>query len=179
MTVTIISDGIVWNYNQNKHSFQQLTKQQIMDLQTAKKEIAEKSRKEKGKKLYLNVSNDGEVGISETFIKDSSGFCYRNGSEIALPEDSKSPEPKEKNKTKTIMEKTAVKKAVKKVAAKKATNGKVEGRKVNISIKAMRIGLKKGFIYRDPQGIKQTEKYMATRKNQDLVREGMYESKEK
>jgi hypothetical protein len=74
------------------------------------------------------------------------------------------------------MEKKQTKKApVKKVAAVKAKE--TTAKKVDISIKDMRANLKKGFVYRDPQGVKQTEKYMATRKNQDHVREGMLESK--
>lgn len=89
-----------------------------------------------------------------------------------------------KSAPKKAAKKVAPKKAAKKVAKKAAKKSapkvtkKFEGAKiVSISIKDMRANLKKGYVYRDPQGVIQTEKYMATRAKQDHVREGMQEFK--
>lgn len=81
-----------------------------------------------------------------------------------------------------VKTKPAKKAAKKKVVAKKATAKKSVsaadwGKKVSISIKDMRAGIKKGNVYRDPQGVIQTEKYLVTRAKQDYVREGMYVGK--
>lgn len=83
-----------------------------------------------------------------------------------------------KTKPKQVMTKKAVKKvAPKKVAHKKVAGSESWGKQVSISIKDMRAGIKKGFAYRDPQGVIQSEKYLATRAKQDHVRDGMYVSK--
>lgn len=155
-----------------------------MDLLSAKKEIVTKSRQKKGQIFYLTVDQDGEVSISEKFQKGFSHAAYKGGSEIALPEESVTVESKQKSdKTAAAAnaDKTMAKKATKKAPAKKAaaktTTSADWGKKVNISIKDMRAGIKKGLVYRDPQGVKQTEKYLATRAKQDFVREGMYEGK--
>lgn len=83
--------------------------------------------------------------------------------------------------------KNANKKAAKKVApvnsksvAKASAPKKVVsgGKKVDISIKQMLLNMKKGFFYRDPQGVRQSENYMKGRANQDHVRTGMLEFKE-
>lgn len=205
--IRLLSDGLVRTTKKGDgtvNEFIPLTKQQIMDLQTAKKKIADTSNKDPKTKYYLNVDDDGEVEISKTFIKDASGLCYRNGSEIALPVEAMDiPVPKEKGKRRqtlqeigeelgvvnkksskqTVATETATnmaKKNAKKAPAKKATAKKSSadwGKKVDISIKDMRAGIKNGFQYRDPQGIIQSEAYMATRARQDHVREGMYVAK--
>jgi hypothetical protein len=99
------------------------------------------------------------------------------------------PLPKEKTKSTSKTMETKPKKATKKVAKKaakktvKAKAPKGEARvyapkpgekKVNISIKDMIAGIKKGFRYRDPQGVFQSEAYLKTRANQDYVRDGMW-----
>lgn len=93
-------------------------------------------------------------------------------------------EAERQNKSINKQTKPVMKTKVKKVAAKKATSKKAApagaaswGKVVSISIKDMRAGIKKGFVYRDPQGVIQSEKYMATRAKQDHVRDGMYVSK--
>jgi len=61
---------------------------------------------------------------------------------------------------------------------KPANIKKIEGAKiVAISIKDMRAGLKNGIKYYDPQGVSQNETYLASRANQDYIREGMQELK--
>lgn len=61
---------------------------------------------------------------------------------------------------------------------KPASIKKIEGAKiVAISIKDMRAGIKKGIKYYDPQGVSQNETYLASRANQDYIREGMQELK--
>jgi hypothetical protein len=172
-----------------------------MDLLSAKKEAIEKSKKEK-RTIYIVVDeNDGEFTVHGAPLRGTL-YAYKNGGETALPPKAAAESSEVKLKSKkqgkssqpaNVSEKinkkemaTKTKKAAKKVAKKSAkkTNSKATGfdkndkktwgKKVNVSIKAMRDGLKKGFIYRDPQGVKQTEVYMATRSNQELVREGMY-----
>lgn len=76
----------------------------------------------------------------------------------------------------TMKTKKVVKKAAKKVAVKKPAKAEW-GKVVSISIADMRAGIKKGKVYRDPQGVIQSEAYMKTRAKQNYVREGMYESK--
>jgi len=73
----------------------------------------------------------------------------------------------------------AVNKSTTPVKGKKpASIKKIEGAKiVAISIKDMRAGLKKGFKYYDPQGVSQNETYLASRANQEYIREGMQELK--
>lgn len=88
---------------------------------------------------------------------------------------SKNESMKTKTKKVAAKKKAAPKKATKKVSRKVAP--KEGGKKVNISIKAMIANTKKGFVYRDPQGVKQTIAYMEKRANQDYVREGMWEYK--
>jgi hypothetical protein len=102
----------------------------------------------------------------------------------------KTMETKEKSPAKKVAakkEKPAKKVAAKKVAApkKKAAakkNGAARkfepGKIVSISIADMIKNINKGlYFYRDPQGVRQTVKYMKTRANQDYVREGMHQYK--
>lgn len=63
-----------------------LTKQQAMDLMSAKQSIREKTRVDKGKTLYINVDDEGECSISDSFDRSASAYAYKNGNEIALPE---------------------------------------------------------------------------------------------
>lgn len=154
------------------------------------------------------VDDEFEVrtGDKVDIDKDDIYSTWRNGIKIDAPEGKKQ-EPTELpplqkgkkqevkiiNETKTTneMKKVSKKSAVKKVSTKKAaapkkakkaaSKGSREfepGKVVSISIADMRKNMKKGFYYRDPQGVRQTEKYMATRANQDWVREGMHEYKE-
>lgn len=78
--------------------------------------------------------------------------------------------------------KKVAKKVAKKAPAKKLTPKTAKkfapGKVVKISIADMIKNMKKGFYYRDPQGVRQTEAYMKTRANQEYVREGMHEYKE-
>lgn len=172
-SVSILSDAIVWNTN-GAHSLQELTKKQYMDLQTAKKEIVAKSRKSPKTKYFLNVDDEGEVNISEDFDPKASGFCYRNGSEIALPEYKIEP----KNKTikegapNAIMAKKNGKKSA--PAAKKSAAD--WGKKVKISIADMRKAIKKGQQFRNLQGQIMSGAHLASKARQEHVRE-MYSAK--
>lgn len=65
-----------------------------MDLLSAKKEIVEQSRQDKKKTFFIDVDDEGECSISTTFTKNHSCAAYRNGSEIALPEDTIVPDLK-------------------------------------------------------------------------------------
>lgn len=160
-----------------------------MDLLSAKRDAQVESKKLK-KTVYVIVDDEGECTTSGAPLKGAI-FAYTKGAESPLPPDAakaasekgKTSKPltetkKQNNKT-MATKKAAAKKATKKSAPKKSTgfdknDKKTWGKKVNVSIKAMRDGLKKGFVYRDPQGVKQTEAYMSTRANQDFVREDMY-----
>lgn len=167
-----------------------------MDLKSAMKAVVERSKKDPKKLFYLNVDAEGEFEISNTFKQPASTACYRNGSEIALPTAPLTTEEKEQTKKQTKKagepvnsnnmkneknkpaKKAAAKKGAKKGAAKKSTkDSSTWGKQVDISIKDMRAGIRKGFQYRDPQGVIQTEKYMATRAKQDHVRTGMWVAK--
>lgn len=69
-----------------------------------------------------------------------------------------------------------------KKASAKRKNGATRvfepGKIVSISIKDMINNInKKLYYYRDPQGVRQTVKYMKTRANQEYVREGMRQYK--
>jgi hypothetical protein len=175
-----------------------------MDLLSAKKEAIEKSKKEK-RTVYIVVDGDGECSVHGAPLKGSIA-AYNKGSEVALPPNAaadqenseallkgkkaKSSGPKSDDKTKINEKMATVKKSAPKKAEKKTktstekksatgfdkANKATWGKKVDVSIKKMREGLKKGFIFRDPQGVKQTEEYMKGRANQDFVRKGMYQS---
>lgn len=147
-----------------------------MDLQTAKKEIVAKSRKDPKAMFFLNVDDEGEVSVSKQFVLNSSGFCYRNGSEIALPERSETPEPKTKGSKQTVATETANKMATKKAASKKSSAKPAAkaaadwGKKAEVSIKDMRARLKKGEVFRNLQGVLLTETILKEKARQEHVR---------
>lgn len=164
-----------------------------MDIISAKVEAAQQSKRS-GKKVYIIADEDGECTLNNAPLKGTIAV-YSNGSEVepeaetSSPaqspkpdkEEKKSPVKKEMEKKSAPVKKGTAKKAVKKVAtkkvaAKKSSGNKFEGgKKVDISIKDMLAKTKKGFYYRDPQGVRQSEAYLAGRTNQEYVREGMYE----
>lgn len=105
-----------------------------MDLQSAKKQASAESRKDSKTKYFLNVDDDGEVSISKDYDKDSSTMCYKNGSEIALPEISAAPEPKQNKGTKQENSKTTNKTVATETAnsmAKKASVSKKSAKKTS------------------------------------------------
>jgi hypothetical protein len=132
--------------------------------------------------------------LTITKIKDTDDVysIWRDGAKIDSPNGKKEVETKTENKMAKTAKKVAPKKAAKKVAVKKVAAPKKEkvakvngskrvfepGKLVDISIADMRSNMKKGFFYRDPQGVRQTESYMSTRQKQDHVRTGMHEYKE-
>ncbi len=121
MTTRITTDGIDWHKRAGMYSFQQLTNKQIMDLLSAKKEIVTRSRKDVKKTFYLNVDDDGEVSVATDFDADASAAAYKNGSEIALPKETVTPEPKVKGKKRIEHETTAVDTESVKEKGKKST----------------------------------------------------------
>lgn len=173
-----------------------------MDLLNARKKAIELSQKEKRKQYIIVDEQTGECSVNHAPLRGTIAG-YLNGAEFEFKTIVQVPEKKVVTKpiTKTTEEKAAPVKAAtksktenkvetkvkskptkkvaaKKVAAKKATNKVVPGKKVNISIADMITNSKKGFVYRDPQGVRQSVEYMKGRANQEYVREGMYESKE-
>ena len=190
-SISILSMGIVWNKH-GGHSLQELTKQQLMDLQTAKKAAAEKSRSEKKKTVYLNVDDEGEVNLSDTYDKDSTALAYKAGSQIALPKaewsdavsknvvkETKSSKSNKQNTAKqTVATETAEtmknknsKKAAAKPAKKSAALAAVTGAKKNLAVKEIIKLLDKGVkVYRqsapNANGLLQSKR-MRKQKNQD------------
>ena len=173
-----------------------------MDLVSAHKEVKLISKKDK-KVQYFVILEDSEFVVKKFDAvkpKDEVYSVWRGGVKIDEPKNEQAEiveeviEPVEtKNKsekvnstkmeTKTKKAKPA-KKAAKKVATKKVakkSNGTkrvfTPGKVVSISIADMIKNTKKGFVYRDPQGIIQSVKYNESRANQDYVREGMHEYK--
>lgn len=175
-----------------------------MDLISAKAAAAKESKVQK-KPIYVLIDADGESdissaplrGVAHKFvggIEDKNFAPHVTDKATEQPAKNKSI-PAQSEKAKKIISKnqieetmTTVKKAPKKVAAKKAAPKKVSapkkaankadwGKAASISIKDMRAGIKKGIVYRDPQGVIQTEKYLATRAKQDYIREGMFAGK--
>lgn len=170
-----------------------------MDLISAQVEAAKLSKTKRKELVYIVLVEDEFKVTTEVDIdKDDIYSTWRAGVKIEEPHADKQAEAKEakaskqtKNETTEQMEtktktakksaKKAAKKVAKKSAVKKVSNGVKRafepGKVVNISIADMRKNLKKGYLYRDPQGVIQTEKYMATRAKQDHVRTGMHEYK--
>jgi hypothetical protein len=171
-----------------------------MDLQSAKMLAVKTSGQKREQRFYIVETRNGEFEVRPEPAKKPGGnwAVYKNGSEIQLTKEeddelnygkrritkegkavtTQPAEQKKASKHLSTQQSAAAANAdtmAKKGAAVKAKE--TTAKKVDISIKDMRANLKKGFVYRDPQGVKQTEKYMATRKNQDHVREGMLESK--
>lgn len=183
---SVTSDAAIWYEGNRMTSSISLTNKQVMDLQSAKKEIIARSKKEKGKKLYLNVDDEGEVNVSEEYIPNSSGFCFRNGSEIALPADSKkTPEPKTKSNKKTVetensnVMETKSKKSAKKVARKTAKAEKAPrveadakgAKKQTLAIKEIVKLLRAGHLVFTTSGNLMHETSQAALSNQDRERE--------
>lgn len=142
--------------------YRELTKQQAMDLMSTKTLIREQSRKEKNKTLFVNIDDEGECSISDTFVKDESAYAFRNGSEIAIE---LIEEPRKKNKKKinqtsedanlesmaTAKSTKPAKKAAKKVSKKNegsAYGPKVSGPKATMTVKAIVAALKAGKTVR-------------------------------
>lgn len=160
---------------------------------------------EKEGEFYISFKNDKGFTIlveDETNLKGleigsarlnrfSKQSVWVNGEQTKDPQpiaEKISPKPKKspiKNEVKTELEnesnmknKKQGKKATKKNGAAKKVVSKADwGKAVSISIKDMRAGIKKGFQYRDPQGVIQTENYMSTRARQDHVRDGIFVAK--
>lgn len=156
------TSGIARVYFRNGQQFGggnniELTKQQRMDLMSCKQSIKEKSKIEKNKTFYINVDDEGEFSISNTFDRSSSAYAYKNGGEIALPNpsdlvvDGKVLKPKTKvktiqpseddnletsmeTKTKKVAKKTGTK-AAKKVSKKSVAPGTAYGPKVSVADK--------------------------------------------
>lgn len=102
-------------YQQFKHK-----PSKIMKLSDAKHKAIEQSRK--GGKVYIDVDEKGICSISKKFNQDSSVFCYKNGSEIALDNYKKISAPETQNLT--VMEKKKVSKPAAKKVEAKPTKGK-------------------------------------------------------
>lgn len=145
-----------------------------MDLITAKVEAAKLSR-EKRTQVYVNLTDDEEVEISETAGKDVL-HIFANGSEISeqgVGEQSETKTPVTKNKstikTKINMatkksSKKPAKKLGKKVEAVKNTapksSGKTTGGQQTLTIKAIREKINKGFYALNKDGKNLTPKYL-------------------
>lgn len=164
-----------------------------MDLINAQAKAKADSKKEKDTLYYVILEEDEFEVLRFDKLKDSHDVysVWRGGVKIESPNGkkeqveapAKASQKSSNNQNSNIMKKTAKKSAAKKSASKKTSKGAgkkrnfTPGKIVSISIADMRKNLKKGYEYRDPQGVIQTEKYMATRAKQDHVREGMHEYK--
>lgn len=168
-----------------------------MDLINAQTEAKKLSKLNKNELVYIILEHDEFVVKLNSDVntgKDDLYSSWKNGKKFDdLIEAQKENESEtlttnkmataKKSPAKKAAKKSPTKKVAKKAAAKKtkkapAKKGNFEaGKVVSISIKDMRANIKKGYVYRDPQGVIQTEKYMATRAKQDHVREGMHEYK--
>lgn len=178
--------------NVQKH----INQQSNMDLINAQKEALKLSKLKKKELVYVILEEDEFRVTQDVDIdKDDIYSTWRGGAKIDSPHENKLIEEKEnkesktENKMETKTKKSAKKTAVKKVATKKIAKKAIKkangtarkfepGKVLSISIADMRAKMKKGFYYRDPQGVRQTENYMKTRAKQDYVREGMHEYKE-
>lgn len=109
-TYTILSEGIVRFIHTHNNpiavgsSYQELTKPQIMDLISSKKQVVERSRKTPDKTFFIDVDVEGECSIKTEFTKNQSLAAYKNGSEIALPEESKIEAAVKPKKSKMVVE---------------------------------------------------------------------------
>lgn len=144
-----------------------------MDLITAKVEAAKLSR-EKRTQVYVNLTDDEEVEVSEEAGKDVL-HIFVNGSEVSeqAVEEVKIPAQKTKSKTKTKSnmstkkspkkqaKKTAVKKAesVVKNTASKSTSKSSSGQQT-MPVKAIREKMNKGFYALNKDGKNLTPKYL-------------------
>jgi hypothetical protein len=159
-----------------------------MDLINAQALAKANSKKTKDTQYFV-ILNDDEFEVKDfKTVKpnDDVYSVWRNGIKIDSPE-GKSEQPekssdkvKTNNKKETVMSTTKTKPAKKAKAKKSPAKGtrKFEaGKIVDISIADMRAKMKKGYTYRDPQGILQPESYLKTRAKQDHVRTGMHEYK--
>ena len=152
----------------------------MINLAQAKKQALEISDKENAK-IYVIENGRDDYFTGAAPFSGWVGF-YLKGEFITNPNLTKN--EMAKTAKKAAAPKKAAKKVVKKVAAKKTTAKKVaaktttfkaDGKVVDITVEDMRKNIAKGYKYRDPQGINQPEQYLATRKNQALLREGMLE----
>jgi hypothetical protein len=130
----------------------------------------------------LNRFSKQSVWVSGEQTKEVAPQPTNVVAEKISPKAKKSPVKKEvktelENEFNMKNKKQSKKAAKKNGAAKKAVSKADWGKTVSISIKDMRAGIKKGFQYRDPQGVIQTENYMSTRARQDHVRDGIYVAK--
>lgn len=162
------------------HSFQNGKSNNMINLTQAKKQANVLSIAEKDKKVYIVENGVNDYLTSSVPFKGTIG-CYLNGEFIPSNKNLNTTEMATKKPAKKAAKKSAAKKvASKKVAkkvVKKATATKSEGKIVDISIADMRKKMADGFYYKDPQGTRQSENYLATRAKQDHVRVGMQEFK--
>lgn len=164
MVRTVLTDSVVTSRRVGAVAITEIEYQTInqMDLKTARLQAIAASKKERKKTFYLNVDPEGEIEVSNDFDKDGSLVCYRNGSEVALPEPTNA-EPKTKTKStttkpgepETIMaKKKEVKKAAKKVAKKSTGKSNslygpsVTGAGQELTVKKIREALKAGKTVR-------------------------------
>lgn len=162
----------------------------MINLDQAKKQAATLSTKDKNK-VYVIANGTDDYFTSSAPFNGCIGYCLDgkyvpiNNKQINIIEMAKT--------AKKVAKKAAPKKAVKKVAAKntstkavtkakkevikKITKATCEGKVVDISIADMRKKMAEGFFYKDPQGTRQSENYLASRSKQDHVRTGMLEFK--
>lgn len=172
----VLSEGFVrtrYNGASVCNLFQPLNKQQLMDLQSAKKDAAAKSKADKKKTYYLNVDDEGEVSIATEYDADASGMAYKGGVEIALPAPEKSTKVTETKNKKTAAADSAQTMSTKKstkTAVKKETP-KIEGAKKDLSITQIIALQKKGvkcYRQKEPHYILIPER-MRDMKNKEKV----------
>jgi outer membrane biosynthesis protein TonB len=127
-------------------------------------EVKEKNVKSKKEKVMKTATTKDKKAAANKALKDK----------IAA---SKAKRDAAKKSGKVATKAKATKPAKAKAAKGKPANMvEYEGAKiVSISIADMRKNIKKGYEYRDPQGVIQRESYLATRARQEYVRDYMQE----
>lgn len=161
------------------NSYTQGNSNSMINLVQAKKQAATLSAESKNR-VYIVENGVNDYMTSNAPYKGTIGYCLDGE---FIPNDLTKTEMAKKVAPKKAVKKVAAKKVVKKVAAKKVaakkevSKEKPAGKVVNISIADMRKKMEDGFYYRDPQGTRQSENYLASRAKQDWVRTGMQEFK--
>lgn len=160
----------------------------MINLAQAKKQAIKLSEESKNK-IYIVENGVNDYMTSNAPYTGTVGYCFNgefipannkiNKNEMAKTETKKVAKKAVKKVAAKKVAKKVAKKAVKKVATKKESTSKEKplGKVVDISIADMRKKMAEGFYYKDPQGTRQSENYLASRAKQDHVRTGMQEFK--